>query len=1547
MHSGKLLGCALLLLLVPTLLLAQSSTPEASAKKDSAKEQREDDPLARARWFIRGRMYNGKVGAEQRARAYQQKLNMARTARVNATRTGRTNAASGFADAFGFWTPIGPGPTATASGTDPDQDYGPVVGRVTTVAVDQNDPTGNTVYIGGASGGVWRSTNAADPAPTVPCSPTPSSGAKCAPNVSWQPLIDDQASLAVGAIALKPDDSNVILVGTGEANNSADSYYGVGFLRSADGGKTWTTISTANINGVSTNLHGEGVTQIAFSTANTNLVVATLAATADGLQVGGEFAGDKLRGIYYSIDAGQTWTQATVEDETGVTPVSGSNTAVVYNPQRNQFYAVYRYHGYYTSQDGQHWYRLGTDSNALTAGTTQPGGSLLDIGTCTSSPFNTSCPLYRGAIAVVPGRDEMYTFYVDVNDTLQGMFQTRDGGKTWTSMNTSGILTCGDGSSGSCGTTQGSYNMSFAAIPNGSGTDLYAGAVNEYKCTVSTPSNPASCSFANLTHVYGNCNTGVTGDFANVHPDEHGIDFSLNHPNIIYFGNDGGIYRTLNGFTNTAQICTSPGYVQLTSIEFDNLSLNMGAMLQFVSFSQDPNDPNLFLGGTQDNGSPEIDLTNPGTFWLSGGIADGGFNEINPVNGSDRFISLPSPLSIQRCTVSPGTSCDYWNDFPEVVNPSTIGGDSSAFYTPFILDPQGPNNLIVGSCRVWRGSRTGANFAALSNNFDVDIIGSASSTKCASTAGNLVSTVAAGGPTTANGSKVIWAGTEGTPTDNVTTPPTTGSGGRVFVTLNADGGPTTWKEVTMAGGINVNPTHYDIGDIAIDRADSSGQSVYLGILGFSGGTGGHVFHTTNAGSSWTDISGNLPDAPVSSIVVDPIATSTVYVGTDVGVFTTSNVSAVPVVWSEVGPATGAGSMPNVVVTKLRVFSHSGLVKLRASTYGRGIWESVLPSSTAGTFVVSISNASQSGFSGNAVTFNGSINTSNGYNLPITLACSAGSSPAPACVFNPPSPVTPGGSSTPISFTVNAAPGSYHFLLVATGSDGQTQSVPVALEVGDFTLSGASGPPITVTVPHATSTAAIPITLTPSGSLSSTVSLSCDSAAIPAGLSCAFTPASVPLSNSPLVSNLIITSTGSQPAANVYNFNILANTPGLPSPKTLGLQVTVTSNKTFSLTPGASTAVFAGKTAHIPVTVDTVDGYAGTVNLSCGANCTPAPASVSSFPTPVDVAIVTQATDGGNLSVTLTGTDSVNAAITHMVSLPYTVENYTLAGASSASLTPGNSTGLNFTLTSQGGYSGSVSVTCAFNPPVTGLSCSPTPASPYNVTSAVQFAGTVSAAAGTAGGGPFPLSITATDSNLAAHTATAQITVQTFSLGTIGNGASQTVAAGAAANYTIPVNAAGGLTGTVSFACSGLPQLSACNFSPNPLTLSASQNVTLTITTTAPVALLSVPPKPGRPASPLFAFWLGGPTVLGGVLLAGPRGKTGRRRSAQLTLLLMLAVFSLLLLQACGGGGGGTTTGPPPPKAGTPSGTYPITVTATGQTSAGTLIQTTNVTLVVQ
>ena len=246
-------------------------------------------------WFLRGRNSAAGIGALQRYRAHLQKMQMRADRRLSAQQPGMGSQPTSAV----VWTPLGPAPLASdASGTG-EYNYGWVSGRATAIAIDPADATGNTVYIGGAYGGVWKSTNAG------PASPSPA-------NVIWQPVTDNQATLAVGAIAIQPGNNTndgVILVGTGEANSSSDSYYGLGILRSANAGSTWTLISTDTTG--TRSFAGMAFSKIAFSSAVPSLAVAATAGASEGIIEG---LADPLTanlGLYDSGDGGNTWRYAT------------------------------------------------------------------------------------------------------------------------------------------------------------------------------------------------------------------------------------------------------------------------------------------------------------------------------------------------------------------------------------------------------------------------------------------------------------------------------------------------------------------------------------------------------------------------------------------------------------------------------------------------------------------------------------------------------------------------------------------------------------------------------------------------------------------------------------------------------------------------------------------------------------------------------------------------------------------------------------------------------------------------------------------------------------------------------------------------------------------------------------------------------------------------------------------------------------------------------------------------------------------------------------
>jgi hypothetical protein len=1484
-------------------------TPVADANADHVQE--------RVEWFLRGRTVPGKSSAELRHRAYQAKM-QARAARLARAQTAHPDAP--IPPSSGTWTPLGPVPLASnAFGSGPtQQDYHQVSGRATAVAIDPADPTGNTVYIGGAQGGVWKSTNAA---------------ASVANNVTWTPVTDDQATLSIGSIAIQPGNTDptksVILVGTGEADNSGDSYFGLGILRSADGGSTWMLISSAN--GGTYLFNGLGATRMAFSTANPNTVVAAMAATAVG-QVDDSLTTNTFRGLYTSTDAGQTWTYNALFAGAGE---ATSATSVVYNAAAGMFFAAERYHGFYSSPDGLIWTRLAS----------QPGAPGLLSTTACPQNYLTTCPIYRGEITVVPGRNEMYVWFVSLGSTGtvdQGIWQSKNGGTSWTQISDSGISNCGDPNGDGCGVLlQGAYDLELLAVPNGNAnTDLYAGAINLYKCSIGSSNPTCSTPFINLTHVYG-CSPNY-GALAHVHPDQHALAFTIpsSGTDLMYFANDGGIYRALDGFTGlTTGSCSGTNL-------FDDLNQNLGSMTQFVSFSQHSTNVDMILGGTQDNGSPATATatTNPSWGNVLGG--DGGYNAIDSSSG-DWFASQPdagsSGLNIQECPS--GVNCNNLS-FNVVVSSSNLGGDNGGFYFPYILDPQSASSLLVGTCRVWRGPRLGGTYSDLSLNFDTRGTGT-----CSGGEVNLVRALAAGGPQDTSGSsKVIYATTDGFGPNTPTTP----AGGNVWVTTNAapvSGVSSTFSNVTQngPGGSSINPNNFPISAVAIDTSDISGNTAYVTVMGFTQATGGlgHVWQTTNAGGGWTDFTGTgtnaLPDDPVNAVVVDP-STHIIYVGTDVGVF--QSPTSAPA-WTELGPTTQqSGFLPNVAVTALALFNNGAQKLLRASTYGRGVWQFDLI--TAPDFQILVPNPTLTAFAGTTPTFNGTATSVNGYSSSVALTCTAGSTNPPnPCTPNPAS-FTPASTGTAFSVATGSALGDYSFNVQAAGSDSNhtTHVATLTLSVVNFGLTAAS--PTRITDPHGTTSPPVSFQVTAQGSFGQEVDLTCGFSPAITGATCAFNPGATvfPTSGSPVNATATVTVPAATAVGN-YTVTLQATTAGAPAPLTTSFTLAVTLNPNFSLSePSAFPNVKLGSTGTSgPITISAQDGFTGTVTLDCGAtfgvgSCSVSPTSVSTFPATVTLVIngssFTNAGTGFQLS--LAGT---SGSITNSVGVPFDVGSYLVAGPMTPSSTPGGQVSATLTFTSIAFYSGQVSASCDASA-LSGAQCSLSPPSPITIGSGAVVAATATinvpnnAAPGTYNININTQDVTGAPSNLL----TMVLTVfQDFTLGSLTPSTTQTITAGQSASYNFNVLPVGSsFTNAVNLSCSGAPTISLCAFTPNPAT--PGNNVTgvgvvLKISTTHSSASLSAPGT-----TLFYALWL----ALPGLALLGTRRR--RRKRAKLSLAAsLLGLFLLaLLVPSCGGGSnGGGGGGGGGQQQGTLPGTYTITVTGT----SGTLThQAASVTLVV-
>lgn len=1525
-RMGKALVIALL------LFVAAASFAVDPRKGDPDASSVPENPSAREQWFLRGRRSaTGKSPAEMLQRAYQQREAM-RKAQLQREQARKTSGSVGTVPSLGVlsstWTALGPAPITGMGG------FGDATGRVTTVAVDPNDATGNTVYVGGAYGGAWKSSNAT----------------AAAASVTWTPMFDTTApTLSVGAIAVQPGASTasnrVVLVGTGEPNSAIDSYYGLGILRSADGGLTWNANSiigqTTDASPVS--FKGIGFSSFAFSTANNQVVVAGGAVTSLGNVFGLTAQSGGHSGVYFSADAGATWKSATMTDS-GVAIQPARVTSVVYNAALNKFFAVIAFHGVYISTDGT--------GSAFTRLANQPDPTDLTTANCPANPLSsTNCHLFRGELAVRSGTSDTYVVLLDINQTSgavtnKGVWKAviSSGNVTgWTQFGTAGIDTCGD--SNGCGLQQGYFNLFLGAIADGSNTDLYVGAVNLFRCQVTTSN--ATCSNAgswlNLTHVYastGTCATSAT--YQSMHPDFHGIGWNAlgtaSEGSQIFFGNDGGIYRGSTALANGA--CDTAGNAWV------DLNDTIGSLSQFIAITNHPTDSTVIMGGTQDNGTPAkstSDGQTSGTEWFEAWGGDGGFNAIDPAATATTGLWYASNTDVSIFSCNFGAQCITAQPFsPDIHNASVTGvaanfPDSGPFYTPWILDPQDSSKIIIGTCRVWRGPAntpsawTNTSFAnALSNKLN-----GGATTACSSsdTDAEGVSAVAAGGPKTTNGSQVIWVGTA----------TQTGAGvAGVFVNTSATTGVGTWTDVSA--GLNNGVNQFPVSSIALDQTDTTGHTAYVTIQGFTGGAG-HVWKTTTAGATWTDISGSLPDAPANAVAVDPVNHNTVYVGTDVGVFISQDGGTS---WNVFG--TG---LPNVAVFDLKTFSAGGIGRLRAGTHGRGVWETPLAASSSSDYSLTISNTPLTVYAGNLpATFNGTLTAIGSYASAVTLSCQPGSTAAPATCTPAPGSAVPLVAGTPFTVSASDTPAAYHFNVKGVGADAATTThqAAVDLNIVDFAIGTPS--PNGFNLPHGTSQV-VNFSVSALGPLSDTVTVTC---AAPAGYTCA--PASQtanPTSGSPASLSVTISNTNTALLTGPYSATLTASTAVSGYNKTQAVNWTLTTNPSFSLTGAASLAdQYPNTTPSTTFGLNFVDGYtapAGGIALSCSASPSGAnspactgfnPASPESASGTITVNLSTTNTPGGQYTMTVTGNDGSNS---HSTSFVLPVKGYTLTTPASATVlttspTASSTTNIAISYTSTFG-SLNIAGTCSVAA-ISGSTCQVNGGTAKAVASgatvSVQMAVTVPAATSLAAGN-FSVTLNTNETGSGGklvQNANVPVTISPdFTIAS--QTASQTVAAGATASYTIQVTPAPSPNpNAVTVTCNGLPSKASCG-ALSITAGSAAATGTLSISTTATTTASLTPTTPfGRRTAPVLAVLAGLGAPLFGLILVAAGGK--RRKYLRFWLLFTIAALALTMA-ACGGGGSSAPRTIP----GTPAGTYTVTVTG----AASGVSHSTTVTLVVQ
>jgi hypothetical protein len=818
------------------------------------------------------------------------------------------------------WQPLGPAAVATGN-------YGLVTGRVSSMALDPADTTGNRLYLGTTGGGVWLSQNA---------------GTALAANVLFTPLTDTpaalsgavDASISIGAITVQPGGTGVILAGTGDPNDALDSYYGAGILRSFDGGNSWSLIQTTTDVEQGLGIQdyafaGEGFAGFAWSTVNTQLVVAAVSQAYEGVVANAAQPNASYEGLYYSTDSGASWHLATITDTNGqdvqgpidaFTPPDGNAaTAVVWNPVRQVFVAAVRFHGYYQSRDGAHWTRL----------TAQPGGGL----TATQCPTNPTslgsvdCPMFRGALAVNPVTGDTFAWTVDIDNQDQGIWQDQCGlsGGACSNQNISfskqwstAALETNTGL-GAATIENGDYNLALAAAPSGQDTLLLAGANDLWRCSLA-----ASCVWRNTT----NASVGMC---AQVGGYQHALAWNPANPLEIFVGNDSGLWRSTDAIAEMGTVCTASD-----ATHFQNLNGGLGSLAEVESMSPVTVSPYTMMTGLGANGTAGVKSTTEATAdWPQILSGEGRPVAVDPISGSNWYVNNQAGVSIHLCAQT-GDCTPAAFDANPVVNDADVSGDGNTMTTPapFLVDPLDVTQLLIGTCRVWRGPANGSGWSS-ANALSPFLDGVTGNSYCSGDA--LIRSMAA--MALGSGGEVVYVGMYGAADGGATK-----AGHVLRATFNPSSGMPAWQDLTLNPVSNdargMNAYGLDISSIYIDPHDATGNTVYVTVDGVPDPVYAVrvAYRSTDGGAHWAVITSNLPWTAANSLVVDPQDANTVYLATDAGVFSTRQIATCASAASNCWSAYGTGLPEAPVVTLSAGPATASMYVLTAGTYGRGVWQ---------------------------------------------------------------------------------------------------------------------------------------------------------------------------------------------------------------------------------------------------------------------------------------------------------------------------------------------------------------------------------------------------------------------------------------------------------------------------------------------------------------------------------------------------------------------------------------------------------------------------------
>ncbi len=425
----------------------------------------------------------------------------------------------------------------------------------------------------------------------------------------WTAVNDMFSNIAITALCQHPASPNIIYFGTGEGWYNADAIRGDGIWKSTDGGLTFTQLAAT-------------ASSLNFRYVNRMIIH----------PVSGDVYAATNGGLFRSQNGGTTWVEVlgagngSTVDFIGDVDLAADNAIIA--STGSIFSGA---DGIYRSANGN----AGTFTKLNTGANGFPTTGFERIETA-SAPSNASV-----------------IYALTMNSTgygIGGIYKTTNAGSSWTSCS---LPVDADGGIGADFTRgQAWYDLVAAVDPNNANT-LLVGGIDIFK------SSNGGSSWTQLCHWYGGFG------YQEVHADQHAIIFQPGSSSVIYFGNDGGVYRTANGGS---------------TIDFKSYNYNV---TQFYAAAMHPSTgSNQFMAGAQDNGTQQY--SQPGintTLEVTGG--DGAFCHIDQSDPNYQFSSYVYNNIYRSTNGGASFASIRANNNGSFINPSDFDDVNNNFYASY------------------------------------------------------------------------------------------------------------------------------------------------------------------------------------------------------------------------------------------------------------------------------------------------------------------------------------------------------------------------------------------------------------------------------------------------------------------------------------------------------------------------------------------------------------------------------------------------------------------------------------------------------------------------------------------------------------------------------------------------------------------------------------------------------------------------------------------------------------------------------------------------